>query len=151
MKHSTRAVAFTIALCSVVLSSVLSAQAASAQTTGETFGKCSFTPRAVIAKLIANEVKKDLTAKGITFPNAAVTFSNIKVTRKALSLADLTGVTGVTAQTDGSYLANVTGKIGAACEMVASLGIRVSGYNTTTKKRFSSFKAQQVTILGTYQ
>jgi hypothetical protein len=146
MRKLTNAIA-----CAIALSTILFAHAASAQATGGTFGKCVFTARAAAGKLIAEEVKKDLTAKGFAFAAATVTFSNLKSTRKALTLADMSGVTGVTAQSDGSYLANVTGKIGAACEMTATLGIRGGGYNNTTKKRFNFFKSQQVTVLGTYQ
>jgi hypothetical protein len=147
MKNIPSFLALILALSSVVFSNAALAQA----TGGTTFGKCVFTARAAAGKIIAEEVKKDITAKGFAFAAATVTFSNLKSVRKTLTLADLSGVTGVTAQSDGSYLANVTGKIGMACEMTATLGIRGGGYNNTTKKRFNFFKSQQVTVLGTYQ
>ncbi len=150
MKNIFYTIALTVTL-TILLTASISTHEAQAQSAVGTFGKCVFSARTAVAKLITDAVKKDLTDKGVAFPTASVTFSNLKSTRKALTLADLTGVTGVTAQTDGSYLANVTGKIGSECEMLANLGIRVGGLNNTTKKRFSFFKTQQVTVQGTYQ
>lgn len=149
-KPCAKNISFAVAL-TITLSTTIFAQSANAQATTGTFGKCVFTARAAVSKIIADEVKKDLTAKGVTFATASITFSNFKATRKALTIADVTGMTGVTAQTDGSYIANVTGNIGSACEMQAALGIRGGGYNNTTKRRFSFFKSQQVTVQGTYQ
>jgi hypothetical protein len=147
MKKFSLTLAFTLGLSVIAYVSSASAQTVANQT----FGRCVFTERAAMSRLISEEIKKDLVAKGFEFPAAAVTFSNIKSVRKAVSLADFTGVTGVTPQADGSYLANVTGKIGSVCEMQATLGIRVSGFNKTTQKRFSFFKTQQVTLTGSYQ
>jgi hypothetical protein len=147
MKISGKSIALYVALTACVVSTNAFAQA----TSGQTFGKCAFPARMAVSKIIADAVKKDLTAKGFTFPSAAVTFSNLKAVRKALSFTDLTGVTGVAAQTDGSYSANITGTIGSPCQMEATLGIRSAGLNPTTKKRFTNFKSQQVTLSGVYQ
>jgi hypothetical protein len=141
---SFRVIACAITLSVTILANSISAYAAEPST----FGKCSFPSTFVLRNLVRQAVVNDLTAKGFKSPSVTVTLL-AKNVRTALKLSNVSGLTSVTAKTDGSYQLNTSGPLSVACASEAT--VRINGaYKDTANVRKTFTGTQTVQINGAF-
>ena len=144
---------FRTIACGLTLSVVLGANVLSAHasppTEPSTFGKCTFPSSFVVRKIIQGIVLNDLKAKNLTAPFVNVTIVSKNV-RSTVKQSNITGLTSVTANTDGSYKLNTSGPLSIGCASEATVKISGSYKDSTGARKTFAGAPQTVVVSGAF-
>ena len=141
---------FRTIACGLTLSVVLGANVLSAHAVEpETFGKCTFPSAFIVRKIVQQIVINDLKAKNLTAPFVNVTIVSKNV-RSTVKQSNITGLTSVTANTDGSYKLNTSGPLSVGCASEATVKISGSYKDSTGARKTFAGAPQTVVVSGAF-
>gem|GEM_PF-4324604 len=148
MASSLRVITSAFVFSAVLITGAFTAKAADPSTSTEptTFGRCVFPSIGAVKKIVQLMVVNDLKAKNLTSPNANATITG-KTIRSTVKQSNITGLTSVTQNADGSYKVNTSAPLSAACAM--ELSFKISGaYKDSTGARKTFAGAPQTVVVS---
>jgi hypothetical protein len=143
-----RAITGGVVFSAVLISGTISAHA-NTPTEPSTFGKCAFPSAFIMRKIVQQIVINDLKAKNLTAPLVNVTIVSKNV-RSAVKQSNITGLTSVTANTDGSYRLNTSGPLSVGCASEATVKISGSYKDSTGARKTFAGAPQTVVVSGAF-